>query len=66
MGFTFAVISYVVQRYESVIIPVLVNLGASNLSMQMFDSINYACELMLPVGLVCMLIATVIWASHWA
>lgn len=66
MGFTFAVLSYLIQRYESVIIPVLAGQGASQLSIQMFDSINYACELMLPIGLICMLLAAVIWAANWA
>jgi hypothetical protein len=66
MGFTFAVLSYVVQRYEDVLIPVLVGQGASELAMQMFDAVNYAVELMLPIGLIAMLLAVVIWAANWA
>lgn len=66
MGLTFALLSFVIRKYEDVVIPVLVGQGASQLSMQMFDSINYAVELMLPVGLICMLVAVIIWAAHWA
>jgi hypothetical protein len=65
IGFTFMILSYLFQRYEEIAMPIFIGLGMSMLGGQMFDIINYGVEWLLPIGVVCMLIATVIWAANW-
>lgn len=65
LGFCSLILSYVVQAFYTYASPIMISMGWSYFGMQNFDLVMYACELMIPFGLVCLFLATVIWVANW-
>lgn len=65
LGFTSLVLSYLVQSFYMYASPAMIAMGWSQFGMQNMDLVMYACELMIPFGLVCLFLATVLWVANW-
>jgi hypothetical protein len=64
LGFTFIIASVIVQSFYDYASPLMISLGWSYFGMQNYDVIMYACDNMIPVGLGCLVLSTILWVAN--
>lgn len=64
LGFTSIILSVLVQSFYDYASPLMISLGWSYFGMQNYDVIMYACDNLVPIGLGCLVVSTLLWVAN--